>query len=584
MNHSTKRLAVAPVTGAAMIAGILLTPGQASAGDTSFTSSCQAKSIITVDKSVAATMSVTAPASVAAGDTFTYRIQPNVSSYPDKDSGATTTNLSRIKYDYAIPDNTVFVSAAVVPGTAVNIDNVAPNVLRVNDSGTVDNAAGTIVRLSGNNEVVGNSPTSSTNSEGGIRAPKLKKNIDGSANSAGDSFYRLPAVDITVTAVAAGVITPKVRTAGSAANYGNDQNFSTSLAKASLLGTQWAPTRCIPSDDKSTLNAGAGPLATITVTGPVNNNTTTTLTAPATATTGQAVTLSAAVAPAAATGTVQFKDGNTDLGAAVPLNNGNATLSQTFTTAGAHSITAVYSGDSKNQPSTSAASVVNVTAAIVDTTTTMNIPSTATTGQAVDLWATVNGPGNVPAAGGTVQFKDGGTAIGSPIALASGGAKLTYTFNAAGAHAISAVYSGADGFNPSTGGPTTVTVSDPAPVELNTVTTLTVPASATKGDAVAFTAEVKTDAGAAVTSGTVRFMDGGTPIGDAVTVVNGKATLQYTVGQTGNRVITAVYTGGTGYKGSTSAASTLNVKDATTPGGGGGSFGLPGLGTGSLGK
>ncbi|WP_433592057.1 Ig-like domain repeat protein [Nocardia sp. CA-145437] len=583
MNHSSKRLAVVPVTGAAMLAGVLLTPGTASAGDTSFTSSCQAKSIITVDKSVAATMSVTAPASVAAGETFTYRIQPNASSYPDKDSGATTTNLSRIKYDYAIPDNTTFVSAAIVPGTAVNIDNVAPNVLRVNDSGAVDNAGG-ILRLSGNNEVVGNSPTSSTNSEGGIRAPKLKKNLDGTANSAGESWYRLPAVDVTVTAVAAGVITPKVRTAGSAASYGNDQNFSTSLAKASLLGTQWAPTRCIPSDDKSTLNAGAGPLATITVTGPVNNSTTTTLTAPATATIGQAVTLSATVAPAAATGTVQFKDGDANLGAAVPLNNGTATLSQTFTTAGAHSITAVYSGDSKNQPSTSAASVVSVTAAIVDTTTTMNVPSTATTGQATDLWATVNAPGNVPAVGGTVQFKDGGADIGGPIALASGGAKLTYTFNAAGAHAISAVYSGAEGFNPSTGAAATVTVSDPAPVELNTTTTLTVPASATKGDAVAFTAEVKTEAGAAVTSGTVRFMDGGTPIGDAVTVVNGKATLQYTVGQTGNRVITAVYTGGTGYKGSTSAPSTLNVKDATTPGGGGGSFGLPGLPTGSLGK
>ncbi|MGW4530727.1 Ig-like domain repeat protein [Nocardia sp. NPDC004340] len=491
MNHSSKRLAVVPVTGAAMLAGVLLTPGIASAGDTSFTSSCQAKSIITVDKSVAATMSVTAPASVAAGETFTYRIQPNASSYPDKDSGATTTNLSRIKYDYAIPDNTTFVSAAIVPGTAVNIDNVAPNVLRVNDSGAVDNAGG-ILRLSGNNEVVGNSPTTSTNSEGGIRAPKLKKNIDGTANSSGESWYRLPAVDVTVTAVAAGVITPKVRTAGSAASYGNDQNFSTSLAKASLLGTQWAPTRCIPSDDKSTLNAGAGPLATITVTPPVST--------------------------------------------------------------------------------------------VVDTTTTMNIPSTATTGQPVDLWATVNGPGNTPATGGTVQFKDGGANIGGPIALASGGAKLAYTFNAAGAHSISAVYSGAEGFNPSTGAATTVTVSDPAPVELNTSTTLTVPASATKGDAVAFTAEVKTEAGAAVTSGTVRFMDGGTPIGDAVTVVNGKATLQYTVGQTGNRVITAVYTGGTGYKGSTSSPSTLNVKDATTPGGGGGSFGLPGLPTGSLGK
>ncbi|WP_169823275.1 Ig-like domain-containing protein, partial [Aldersonia kunmingensis] len=67
--------------------------------------------------------------------------------------------------------------------------------------------------------------------------------------------------------------------------------------------------------------------------------TTTTLTAPATATEGDSVTLSATVAPEAG-GTVQFKDGATDLGAPVPVTGGNATLAHTFTTTGAHSITA----------------------------------------------------------------------------------------------------------------------------------------------------------------------------------------------------------------------------------------------------
>ncbi|NNH69594.1 Ig-like domain repeat protein [Nocardia uniformis] len=150
-----------------------------------------------------------------------------------------------------------------------------------------------------------------------------------------------------------------------------------------------------------------------------------------------------------------------------------------------------------------------------------------------------------------------------------------HSFATAGDHVISAVYSGAEGFNGSTGEGRTVTVSDPVPVEQNTVTPLAVQEKATKGDAVTFTATVKTEGGDAVDDGTVRFMDGGTPMGAAVDVVNGKAVLQYTVGVTGARQITAVYTGGVGYNGSTSAASTLTVVDPSSLGGGGGSGARP---------
>ncbi|MCJ0907573.1 Ig-like domain-containing protein, partial [Rhodococcus sp. ARC_M6] len=66
-------------------------------------------------------------------------------------------------------------------------------------------------------------------------------------------------------------------------------------------------------------------------------DTTTTLNAPATAKTGTAVDLTATVAPAGATGTVDFKDGATVLGTA-PVNAGVATLNHTFTTDGSHSI------------------------------------------------------------------------------------------------------------------------------------------------------------------------------------------------------------------------------------------------------
>ncbi|MDI9919325.1 Ig-like domain repeat protein, partial [Rhodococcus sp. IEGM 1379] len=189
--------------------------------------------------------------------------------------------------DFDVPTNATFVSAAIVAGSSFNLDNVAPSVIRINDAG-VEDAAGPFLRISGGNQVIGNGASNSTNSEGGIRAPKTKKNLDGTTNANGDSWFRMPAIDITMVAGTSGVIQPKIRTAGDAATYGNDKNYSTQLAKASLLGTQWAPTRCTPRDAKGTaaLNAGAGPLATINIaSAPVDVDTTLALAVPAAATT-----------------------------------------------------------------------------------------------------------------------------------------------------------------------------------------------------------------------------------------------------------------------------------------------------------
>jgi hypothetical protein len=72
--------------------------------------------------------------------------------------------------------------------------------------------------------------------------------------------------------------------------------------------------------------------------------TTTTLTAtpPTGATTSTSVSLSASVAPAAA-GTVQFKDGGTNIGSVQTIAaGGTASINQSFGTSGAHSLTAVF--------------------------------------------------------------------------------------------------------------------------------------------------------------------------------------------------------------------------------------------------
>jgi hypothetical protein len=81
------------------------------------------------------------------------------------------------------------------------------------------------------------------------------------------------------------------------------------------------------------------------------------------ATSGQTVTFTATVTPAAAAGTVQFKDGAAVLGS-VTLNAGAATFDTSSLTAGTHSITATYSGDGNYVTSASSALSETVNAPI----------------------------------------------------------------------------------------------------------------------------------------------------------------------------------------------------------------------------
>jgi phage tail-like protein len=116
---------------------------------------------------------------------------------------------------------------------------------------------------------------------------------------------------------------------------------------------------------------------------------------------GQAVTFTAAVAPPAATGTVQFLDGVAALGTGT-VNGGVASLAVAALAAGEHSITASYSGDATHPAQTSATLVQAVaqTASVVSLTSS---PNPSVMGQAVTFTAAVS-PNT---ATGSVQFVDG---------------------------------------------------------------------------------------------------------------------------------------------------------------------------------
>jgi len=173
--------------------------------------------------------------------------------------------------------------------------------------------------------------------------------------------------------------------------------------------------------------------------------TTTTLTAnPATATVGQSDTLTATESPAAA-GTVDFKDGATDLGSAAVNGSGVATMATTFSTAGSHSLTATFTPTDPTSFSGSTGNLtLTVNPAATPTTTTLAVSQNGSTGSDVSMSATVLS-GSTPVTAGTVSFFDNGssTPLNSTPATPNASGVATFDIPAglsAGSHSIIAVF------------------------------------------------------------------------------------------------------------------------------------------------
>jgi hypothetical protein len=171
---------------------------------------------------------------------------------------------------------------------------------------------------------------------------------------------------------------------------------------------------------------------------------------------GTAVTFTATVAPAAATGTVNFLEGTTTLGSA-PVSGGVATFATSALTVGAHSVTAVYAGDSTYGTSTSAAQAVTVTvAAARSTTTTLTVtPVSGDAYQSVAFAAAV--AASTGAANGTVTYKDGAAVLGSVPCVSGVVGAFSTNLLGAGNHSFVAVFVGTAPYTDSTSAAVTAT-------------------------------------------------------------------------------------------------------------------------------
>ena len=274
----------------------------------------------------------------------------------------------------------------------------------------------------------------------------------------------------------------------------------------------------------------------------------------------QSVTFTAKVTDATSgtpSGTVTFKDGATVLGVVALNASGIATLASTSLSVGAHSITAAYSGNTDFSASTSSALAHTVNKAGTSTTVSASVnPSSFQ--QSVTFTAKVtDATSGTPT--GTVTFKDGATVLGVVALNASGIATLATTSLSAGAHSITAAYSGNTSFNASTSPALAHTVNKAG-------TSTTVSASVNPSSfqqSVTFTAKV-TDATSGTPTGTVTFKDGATVLGVVALNASGIATLATTSLIVGAHSITAAYSGNTSFNAGTSPALAHTVNKAAT--------------------
>jgi hypothetical protein len=278
----------------------------------------------------------------------------------------------------------------------------------------------------------------------------------------------------------------------------------------------------------------------------------------ATTSLGATITFTATVSGASPEGTVQFKDGATNLGDPRVLSAGSASYSTSALALGSHSITAVYSGDAYNVGSTSDPLTQTVIQASSSTGLTSSA-AMASVGTTVTFTATVSGASPT----GTVQFKDGGTNLGDPVELnAAGAASCSTNALTVGSHSITAVYSGDANNAGSTSGALTQTAAQVA----SSTTLNASAASLTPGQTLTLTASVS---GYAPT-GSVQFRDGGVTLGSAVTLSEGAASYSTNALASGAHSITAVYLGDTNNASSTSAVASVSVAAVAVPSGGGG--------------
>lgn len=278
---------------------------------------------------------------------------------------------------------------------------------------------------------------------------------------------------------------------------------------------------------------------------------------------GQAVTFTALVSivsPGAGTptGTVEFRDGTTRLGT-VALSNGSALLTTNGFSAGAHNISAIYSGNANVTGSTQSFTQTVRASAQSSTTALSSSANPVIAGASVTLTATVTAPAGLS---GNVAFYDGTALIGA-AAVSGTKAKLVISTLAIGTHAITARYMGNATIPPSISPVfAQIVKASSGTLRNSTATVVASPSPGTLDHAVTFTATVAGNQSTPPTGGVLIFVDGFVVGGPVTLSPNGAASSRATFSTStlahGVHDVTVAYLGDGTYKGDVGTA-TLTI-------------------------
>jgi hypothetical protein len=130
------------------------------------------------------------------------------------------------------------------------------------------------------------------------------------------------------------------------------------------------------------------------------------------------------------------------------VSGGKASLSTSALSAGAHSITATYNGDTNYAPGTSPELTQTINSLIATSTSLTSSPNPSTHNQTVKFTATVTASAGTHT--GTMKLLDGSTTLGSSTLNSSGVAVLSVSNLSTGSHSITAQYGGSSTDNGST--------------------------------------------------------------------------------------------------------------------------------------
>lgn len=494
-------------------------------GDTNFTTSqSSVLQVVVLASQTSTTTSLTGPTSLTPGDsaTFTATIGTSASGTP---SGTVTfRDGSTVLGTVTLSSNTATLSSTLATGAhSITATYSGDSIFSSSTSNTLSVSVGTsatTTALTGPTSLnAGGSATlNATVSSTASGTPSGTITFKDGSTVLGTVALTSGAASYTSSALASG-------THSITATYSGDASFSTSTS--------------------SVLTISVGTAATAT-----------TLTGSTSITLGESATYTAKVSSSISgtpTGSITFTDGTTVL-ATVTLASGVATYTTSSLTAGSHSITATYSGDTNYATSTSTA--LPVTVGELATSIRLTGATSLNPGQSTTYTATVSNTANGTPTG-KVTFLDGTTVLAVVDLPSSGVATYTTSTLASGTHHLTASYAGDSTFAAAVSSELTVTVGT-----ATTTTTLTGSTTVASGETATYTATVASATSGSVT-GTVSFYDGSTLLASEP-LTNASAAYSTTSLTPGTHTLHAVYSGDTNFTTSTSNTLTVTVGKAST--------------------